>query len=105
MRNDSYEIDPSALELEELRQYRFIDIRHPRNVENFPINGLNTECVPYFNFSVDGDLPVEMDEKPTVFCCDRGMTSLAITELLRHKGFEKTYSLKGGYHLLSEKLD
>lgn len=105
MNSNRFEIDLSNVDLTELKKYRFIDIRHPQNVENFPINGLNTESVPYFNFSAEENLPLEMDETPTLFCCDRGLTSLAITELMRQKGYNNTFSLKGGYYLLSEKLN
>ena len=100
----NFEIDPAEIAVEELKKYRLIDIRHPQNVENFPINGLESECVPYFNFGVDDELPIEMDEKPTVLCCDRGLTSLAITELLRQRGYSNTFSLRGGYFELAEKL-
>jgi rhodanese-related sulfurtransferase len=74
--------------------YRIVDIREPMECEFEPMPVAGHEAVPLGRL-LDGALEVAAD-RPCLLVCAHGVRSRAAAELLRARGHENVWSLRGG---------
>jgi len=75
------------------KQAVFVDIRDPYSFEQGRIPGaLNLD-----NNNVQDFLTTTPKDATVVVCCYHGNSSLGAVSFLQNQGFEKVYSLRGGY--------
>jgi adenylyltransferase/sulfurtransferase len=97
-------VDVSALQPEQLKRYRIIDIREADEVASQPLEGVDHEHIAMSAWDTD-HLPIGADE-PCLLCCARGMRSQTLAERLREVGCTNVYSVQNGweaFHQLARK--
>ena len=98
-------IEITVMEAKELREknpsIRFLDVREPEEIEIGHIS--ETLHIP-LNF-----IPQNLEQLPKdgtlIVYCHHGIRSLNAVEYLRAKGFHNVFSLAGGIHEWSIKID
>ncbi|MGA8437385.1 MAG: rhodanese-like domain-containing protein [Candidatus Sulfotelmatobacter sp.] len=99
-----YEITPEEvkMKLDQGDKFTLLDVREPWEFETANIDG--AKLIPM------GDIPAranqELDpEDHIVVVCHHGVRSMNVTAWLRHQGFEKTQSMRGGIDTWSRIVD
>ena len=82
---------------------QLIDCRESEEWQLCRIDG--SDLIPLSQFAARTASWDSTDEKKMVIYCHHGMRSLQATGFLRNKGFENTYSLKGGIDNWSVEVD
>jgi rhodanese-related sulfurtransferase len=92
------EIDISTLSKEDLKQYRLVDIREPREWE--AVQSFECDRSPLSQMSAD-NLPFDKERKYLIFCA-RGVRSKNLVEQLHELGYKNTLSVIGGIGSIEE---
>jgi rhodanese-related sulfurtransferase len=99
-----YEItaEEVKMKLDQGEKFTLLDVREPWEFETANIDG--AKLIPM------GDIPAranqELDpEDHIVVVCHHGVRSMNVTDWLRHQGFEKAQSMRGGIDTWSRIVD
>ena len=100
-----YFIDPNkAMEMlsKETNDYIFVDIRNPREYDNFHIE--NAVNVPMSRILDDEFIPYLKNEKTKVLYSDESIEAVQIRLLLSQYGYKNLYVLQGGANYWKEHM-
>ena len=82
---------------------QLIDCREPEEWHQCRING--AELIPLSQFAQLTEHWDFSDKRKKIIYCHHGIRSLQATRFLRNRGFENTYSLRGGIDAWSVEVD
>lgn len=99
-----YEINPDQVQALRDRGEAFtlLDVREPWEFETAKIDG--AKLMPVGDVPSRANQELDPDEH-IVVVCHHGVRSLNVTHWLRHQGFERVQSLRGGIDAWSKQID